>query len=124
ENLRLAVWREMDVGGLEVAVNHAVVVRLTQRVRYLGAEREGVTEGKGTAEQPCRQRLAGHVLHDDDEALGRLEHIVNGRDIGVREGGRRPGLPEDVPAPALAPQRRLEQPLERDLARQPGVARP
>ena len=60
--------RELDVGGLEVAVDDAPFVRRLERVGDLGGEElHGHVENQGPAGKALGQSLALDELHDDEE---------------------------------------------------------
>ncbi len=85
EDLDLAVGRELDVGGLEVAVDDALAVGLLERLGDLPRDGERLVDGERAAREPLREVLARHQLHRQrHEALALLEP-VDRRDIRVAE---------------------------------------
>ena len=67
--LRDAVLADQHVGGLHVAVNHALRVRVVERVAEVADHARDLLGPQRPAAQHPRQRLALHVLHDDQHAL-------------------------------------------------------
>ena len=66
EHLHLAVRRELDVGGLQVAVDDALLVRLLERLGDLLRDRERLVDRDRAALQPLGEVLAGDELHREE----------------------------------------------------------
>jgi len=93
EELHPAVKTDTDVPGLEVAVQHALLVRRLQGQRDLLGDRERLAKWHGPSAKTIREALAFHELYDEDgqAVVGFLE-TVEGGDAGVVEGGEDAGL--------------------------------
>ena len=88
---------EHQVGRLDVAVDHAVLVRVLQAQRRLMDEVAGI----GDRQRPLGLDQLGQVealdvLHGQDEALAEPEGRVGGDDVGVVELGGRADLAEEA----------------------------
>lgn len=58
EHLDDALLRDLDVGGLEVAMHDALFVRGLERVNHLLGVRDGLGNGDRTAREPLREHRA------------------------------------------------------------------
>ena len=85
-DLDAAVVVDEDVGGLQVAVDHALPVRVGEPVEHLADDLPGVLEAVlRHLLEVVRERLAVHQLHHDaGEVLG-LDEVVDRGDARVRE---------------------------------------
>jgi hypothetical protein len=117
--LRGAVLAEQHVRGLHVTVHHPVGVSVVEGVAELGRHRRHPLGLERTAPQRLRERLALHVLHDDQDALGVRRRVVDRHEVRMVQ--RRP-------EPRLAGEALLHfarargvQPLDRHPAAQPLV---
>ena len=75
--LRDAVLADQHVAGLHVAVDDALGVRMVERVAEVAHHGRDLLGPQRPAAKHPRQRLALHVLHDDQHALvvgGGVEH--------------------------------------------------
>ena len=68
EDLHLAVRRDLHVGGLQVAVDDALLVRLLERLGDLPRDRERLVDRDRPALQPLGEVLAGDELHGEEVA--------------------------------------------------------
>ncbi|MDO8795479.1 MAG: hypothetical protein Q7J25_12760 [Vicinamibacterales bacterium] len=82
EQLR-ALFRQHDVGRLEVAMDDALAVRAAERVGDLDPAAQGRVERQRAVGEPRGERLAVEQFHDEviDPALG--SDVVDRTDIGV-----------------------------------------
>ena len=82
-----AVGGQPDVAGLDVAVDHAVLVRVTQGTCHLGGEAQGsrrIEPAVGSAANQLGERPAVHeLLHDARLALF-VDDVMHGDDVWVR----------------------------------------
>ena len=106
-----ALGRDDDVGGLEIAVHDAALVRLLERRRHVAAECRDLLLRQRAAGDVLRQRLARHVPHDQEVDPVAAVEIVNRGDVRVVQPGqrlrftsgtgvvpsRRPGCPAAAP---------------------------
>ena len=114
---RLPLAGEHQVAGLDVAVDHAVLVGVLQAQGRLVDEVAGV----GHRQRPAgldqlRQVEALDVLHGQDEALAEAEGRVGGDDVGVVELGRGADLAEEAVEHAAAVDEVAADDLEHLLA--------
>ena len=75
--LRDAVLADQHVAGLHVAVHNTLRMRMVERVAEVAHHGRDLLGPQRPAAEHPRQRLALHVLHDDQHALvvgGRVEH--------------------------------------------------
>jgi hypothetical protein len=75
--LREAVLAYEDVAGLHIPVDDTLRVRVIERITEVADHRRDLLRPERAAAQHPRQRLALHVLHDDQDALvigGGVEH--------------------------------------------------
>ncbi len=107
-----------DVRGRHVAVNHALIVRVRQRVTNLGDDVDGLAQREPPA---SLQQLAGvesvRELHDDE--VTRLHpSIQNGDDVRVREMCPQPCFMSEALHEPRVGCEALGDELDRHLARQ------
>ena len=92
EHLRLAGGRQRDVRRLQIAMNDAHIVRGGKRVRDLGAHLERLLDRQRAGAEPLGERLPFEILHDNERTPCLVRAgIEDGTDIGMLDGGRRPG---------------------------------
>ena len=94
-----------------------------ERRGQLPSDRDHSFDREGTAPQDDRKALPFDVLHHDEGAPLVLEHVVNRRDMRVRDAGGGARF-ADHAFPEIGPRgSRRQQALERDLAIEPGILR-
>ena len=100
ENLELlAVAAAIDheqIGRLDIAMDDAPGVRRGQSTRGLLAQGEYLGGGEAVVGEILLQRLAAQQLHDQVGLSVLFAHIVDGADVGVVQGGGRPGLAQEA----------------------------
>jgi AcrB/AcrD/AcrF family len=110
--------------GLQVTMHDTGRVRPVESVRDL----RGVAHDLLHRERPDRlmltKRLTFDKLHGDEAHPFRLADLVDGRDPGMRDRGRRPGLAQKALAAGLAPRHLGTQQLEGDCSLQALVLGP
>src|SRR6186713_2459242 len=87
ENLHLPFGGDLDVRGLEVPMDDALLVRLLQGLRDLPRDGESLVERDPASLESLRQILAGHELHDQGDHAIRLFQAVDRRDVWMIERG-------------------------------------
>jgi hypothetical protein len=88
---------EQHVVGFHVAVHHAVLVRVGQRVRYLDQDPDGVVDRQlAPVGEPGPERLTLDVRHDVVEEPARFTRVVQREDVGMLELGRELDLAEEA----------------------------
>jgi hypothetical protein len=85
EHLDDTVARQHHVGGLQVAMHDAILVRGLQRRRDLPADAQRFLGGQRPAAEPLFERLAIDELHRDVERAVVLVETVDRGDIGVAQ---------------------------------------
>lgn len=82
-----AAPREHDIAGLQVAVCHAVAMRLIEGVRDLDGVLQRLIERKRSAFQPLRQRLALEQFHHEVVGAFVAADVMQRRDVWMAETG-------------------------------------
>ncbi len=116
EDLDLAVRRELDVCGLEVAVDDPLLVRLLHRLGDLPGDGERLVERERPSLQPLGEVLARHELHHEGAHAVRLLEAVDRGDVGVLQLGQELRLALEAREALRVPGEVLRQDLDRDLA--------
>ena len=122
EHLHRAVGAQLDVGGLQVAVDDAVLVRRLERLGNLPGDRQRLVEGHGAARDPRAQILALHQLHHQRPAARRVLDAVDLGDVRMVQRRERPRLALEPHQPVGVGGERVGQDLERHVASELGVA--
>lgn len=114
-HLRVARGKQ-DVVRLDIAVHHALLIRVTQRLRHLLRDSQGVWDGKLLfSVETVAQRIAFHVGHDVIEQTVNVPRIVQRQDVRVSQASRDLNLAEKAARPQVVRQLRAED-LHGDLA--------
>jgi len=92
EQLDRAIARDLDVGGLEVPVDDAVLVRVLECLGDLAGHLQGVVDWECPPGQAIGQGRALHELHDEGPRPARLLETVHRCDVGVVERSEEPRL--------------------------------
>ena len=123
EHLHVASRGQLHVGGLEIAVNDALLVRRLQRVRDLAGDGQCLVRRQRSSSQPIGERRPLDQLHDDGQHVSGPLQAVDRADARVRERRQdaRFLLQPCRPGRVAGPRRR--QHFHRDLAVQLGVER-
>ena len=82
---------DLDVGGFQIPVDDAFLVRRFERLRDLTADSKGLDHRQATAQQAVAKSITGHELHHEKRrALGFVEFVHSGdvRMVHRREGER------------------------------------
>ena len=129
EDLHLAVGCELDVGGLEVAVDDALLVRLLEGLGDLLRDLEGLGDRDRPALQALGEVLAGGELHREEvggRAVGerRALEAVDVGDACVVEGREDLRLALEAGEPIGIGGKSLGKQLDRDVASELRVRRP
>ncbi len=112
-----ALLEHDDVAGLDVAVDHAVLVRVVQAAADLDHEADLVLEIHGAAlGDHVPQLLPLQELHHDEEAPVVLPHVVDRDDVRVVQLGAGLRLEEEAGAELLGDLDVVGDDLERDGA--------
>ena len=117
-DLQHVVLGDEHVGRPQVAVNHALTVRVVDGVADLAGEVERPVElERALARDDVLERLALHVLHHDEEDVVLLLGRDDGDDVGMADAGEQSRLAEQLAeVESLA-----VRDLDRDLLVDPGV---
>ncbi len=98
EHLDAVLRTDDDVGGLEIAMDDAPLVRMRQRARDLRAVPKYGFDGQAVERQHLGERTAVHVLHRDEHAAAGIADLVDGADVRMIEVRGRAGLVEEPAA--------------------------
>ena len=129
EDLDQAAVGEHDVGGFEVAMEDAELVRGGESVGGLYARGEDELEAGWAFGDDLVEGLAGDVLHDDVRLVltagvgGCFAYVIDSADVRVVDGGGEASLAELRSANLLDRQRASFEQLEDDRALQERVRR-
>ncbi len=111
-----------DVGGLDVAVDQAAGVGRGQAEGDLPADTADFIDRQNPfAPEPVLQRLAGQQRHGEVGDAAVLADFVDGNDVVVQEGGRRPALAQEAAASGVAGGQAGPHGLEGDRPAEGGV---
>ena len=83
DELRDRVVAQQHVGRLDVAVDHPVGVRVVERSAELARHARHPPRAQRAVAQRGRERLTGHVLHDDQHALVVDRGVVDRHEVRV-----------------------------------------
>ena len=83
-----AVLGEKDVRRLQIAMQHAASMQRAERVKHVERNVDGIPNGKGTASDPCRQRLAVEQFHGDEQLAVMLADFVQLTNIRMTDACR------------------------------------
>src|SRR5262245_51112930 len=117
-----AVFANLDVRGLEVAVDDALLVRRFERIGDLPRNRDGLVDRESAGlRQALGQGQALDELHHERPGVSRLLESVQLRDVRVVQSGERSGFTlEPISAYGIG-RRVVRQDLEGNLSTEPGV---
>jgi hypothetical protein len=116
ENLYLAIARQHDVRGLQVAVDDAGMMRGGEAGCELQQDRGCLGYGHGAPLEPHPERLAFVERHRDEQLMVPVANLINGGDVRMVEGaGGLRFTKEARPRLRVLRDGRREK-LERDLA--------
>jgi hypothetical protein len=123
EHLHLAVRRDLHVGGLEVAVDDAFLVRGLERIGHLLRDAQRLDERDRPPAQAIGEVLALHQLHDQRCAAAGFLETVDARDVRMTERGEDLRLAVKARHALFVVREVLGQQLQRDIAVQARVGR-
>jgi hypothetical protein len=115
--------RDPHVGRLQIAVNDTRLVRRLEPLGDLPTNLERLLHGHGPAREPFSQCFARHEPEREEVDLPSLIDPVDLRDARMVEARERLRFALEPLEPLLVRRELLGQDLDRDLAREPGVAR-
>ena len=116
QDLDLTFRGDLDVGGLEVAVDDAFVVRRLQRLGDLDRDPHRLLHLHGTTQV----RPGNQLQHQKVQTFGLFEPVNRG-DVGMVERGQHPRFPLEAGQPLGIAGEGLGQHLDRHLASELGV---
>jgi hypothetical protein len=105
----------LNVGGLEIAVNDALLMRSFERLGDLGGESDRFIHREGAPRESVGQRFAVQELEDERRDPVRLLDAVDGGDVRMAQRGEETGLTRQPRAPPHVGDERGGQRLERHL---------
>ena len=104
------------LAGLRIAVHDAALVRLLERRGHVAAESRDLLLRERAAGDVLRQRLAGHVLHDQEVDPVAAVEVVHRGDVRVVQPGQRLRFTAEPPPCRLVGEHARRQHLEGDVA--------
>jgi hypothetical protein len=122
EDFGLTISRHRDVGGLEIAMDDAFVVRRFQRFRNLYGNRECFANRDRPARDTPRQVLSGDQLHGEGMDVARLLKSEDLCDVRVIERGEGLRFALESGNPVRVRRKRLGQDFDRHVAIEARIA--
>jgi hypothetical protein len=113
------VGRDLDVAGLQIAMDDAAFVRSFEGGCYLLDDADGLVDRYGTASEPRRQIHAVDELHDERAIL----HTIDLRDVRMIEGRERLRLALEPRETLWIGCEQIRQSFDRDVTIQSDIAR-
>ena len=103
EHFDVAGGGDLDIGGLDIAVNDAVAVRFGQRRSHARGDFQGLVRRSFGARRGGARKLAPETssMAMNGSPSGVLDELVDVRDVGVRERRGRAGFLQQVGAQFL-----------------------
>ena len=122
EHFHFLVWRDLDVGGFEIAMDDAFVVRGFERVSNLMGDAQDVIDRHRPALQALGERLPLDEFHDQEVLLRDHFHAEERGDVRVVECGERFGFALEARDALWIEREGLRKNLDGDFASELGVA--
>ena len=116
QNLHPAVGRDLDIGGLDIPVCDASLMRCAQRVGELAADAHRLVEGHAAAGDPLGQRVTGDELHDEIQGTVGFLEPVNRCDVRMIQRREQLRFPAKALDTILIVREGLRQNLDGDIA--------
>ena len=123
EDLGVAVLRQKDVLGLDVAVDDPLLVGSREPLRNLPGDVERPPRRERAVRHGHPERLALEELADGEPEAALVADVEEREDVGMREGGNRLRLGREARERLGVARQLLGQHLDRDLALEPRVPR-
>ncbi len=120
----MAIARDEQILGLEIAVHDAAGVRGREPARDLNRIVDGPANGQRSVRQFVAERPAFEQFVDDKGRAVVLAGVEHHQDVGVVEGARRARFLRESPEPFRVGRDIARQRLEGDIAPEPHVPRP
>ena len=122
QHLHGAVGGHLDVGGLQIAVDDALVVRVLERVGHLPRDGQRFVERNRPAADALRQRRAFDQFHHQRADWAGFFQAVDGRDVRMIERRQELGFALEAGHALGIAGEGLGQDLQRDVAIEASVA--
>jgi hypothetical protein len=123
EHLHGAIGPHLDVRGLQIAMNNALLVRRSQRFSNLLRDRNAFVERHRALGNAICKRRPFDELHDQSPGAVRFFKAVNCRDVGMIQRCENLGFTLEARRSLGVTCERLAQDLQRDIALEPRVTR-
>ena len=122
EHLHRAVAAHLDVRGLQIAMDDALLVRRFERLGNLLRDRERLIERDRTSSDALREIVSLDQFHHEGGHAPALFEAVDGGDVWVVQRGEGLGFTLEAREPISIVGERLGQHLDRDVAIQFRIA--
>jgi hypothetical protein len=122
QHFDLVVRCDLDVRGLEIAVNNALFVRRFERFRQLTRDVHGGNRRHGPGRQHLAQRLARDQLHHQEMAPLSFLQAEECRDAGMIERRQHSSFALEAQNAIAIGEKHIADDLDGDIAAEPGVA--
>jgi hypothetical protein len=120
-HLHVPVRGQHDVGGLQIAMEEPALVRFLQRFGDLAGQSQGLGQPERAVLQAPVERVAGDVLHDQEDRVALFADLEDLADVRMIERGHRHRFaPQPLPRLHVGGGGGWEQ-LDRDLTIETGV---
>ncbi len=120
---RVFAFAEHDVGGLEVAMRDAFLVRSRHGFRDRDPDRQHTLERQAAGVQHARKRPTVHQFHRQEDRRAGLLYRMNGDDVRVIKGRDGERFARESLAAIGIGRGDFRQNFQGDLALQPEIAR-
>ncbi len=124
QNLDGAIGGDLDIGRLQIAVNHTFLMRSFERCGDVTGDRERRRDRRACLSKPLGQRLAFDQLQHERANAVDIFEAINRADVRMIERRQNPGLALEARHLIRASRRGAGDHLDGDVAAELGVTRP
>ena len=123
EDLDDAFGCDLDVGGLQIAMDDAAIVRRLERFGDLPSDRNDLADRQRTGGQAFGECRPLDELEHERGDVSALLDAIDRADVGMIQRRERPRLVLEPRAPVRVVREGIGQHLDRDRASEPGIVR-